>query len=265
VSASPRKPNWDRLYETAGTQEGYFTTKQAADAGYSPQLLAKHLRARRIARAQRGIYRLVHFPAGDHEDLVIAWLWTERTGVISYQTALSLHELSEREERGRRRSRLLEELRRGPVDGHQEPLGHRGGRVVEGTVVVVELERAKPQELGEPEAGREGFVARAAHRRPGAVELLGAPVADEGLQRVEREAAGVRVERREREGTARVRDPRSRGDRRRNLGDRPVGHADDDQVGLARLQLRAGQAGGQRLGEASGEGGADPSGADDAG
>lgn len=95
MSTSPQKPNWDRLYETAGAQEGYFTTRQAADAGYSPQLLAKHLRAGRIARVQRGIYRLVHFPAGDHEDLVITWLWSEQAGVISHQTALSLHELSD--------------------------------------------------------------------------------------------------------------------------------------------------------------------------
>lgn len=95
MSAVPGKPNWDQLYETASAQEGYFTTKQAAAAGYSPQLLAKHLRARRIARVQRGIYRLVHFPAGEHEDLVIAWLWSEQAGVISQQTALSLHELSD--------------------------------------------------------------------------------------------------------------------------------------------------------------------------
>ena len=64
MAALPQKPDWDQLYETAGSQEGHFTTKQAEDAGYSPQLLAKHLRAGRIARVRRGIYRLVHFPAG---------------------------------------------------------------------------------------------------------------------------------------------------------------------------------------------------------
>lgn len=89
------KPNWDRLFQTAGTQEGYFTTRQAAEAGYSSQLLLKHIRAGRVARTRRGIYRLVHFPSGEHEDLVIAWLWSERLGVISHQTALALHELSD--------------------------------------------------------------------------------------------------------------------------------------------------------------------------
>lgn len=91
----PSKPNWDRLFETAGAQEGYFTTRQAADAGYSTQLLLKHIRAGRVARARRGIYRLVHFPAGEHEELVTAWLWSERVGVISHQTALAVHGLSD--------------------------------------------------------------------------------------------------------------------------------------------------------------------------
>jgi predicted transcriptional regulator of viral defense system len=89
------KPDWDRLFETAGAQSGYFTTSQAADAGYSTQLLLKHVRAGRVARTRRGIYRLVHFPAGEHDELVIAWLWSDRAGVISHQTALALHGLSD--------------------------------------------------------------------------------------------------------------------------------------------------------------------------
>jgi predicted transcriptional regulator of viral defense system len=91
----PSKPAWDRLFETVGAQDGYFTTRQAADAGYSTQLLLKHIRAGRVARTRRGIYRLVHFPAGEHEELVTAWLWSERVGVISHQTALALHGLSD--------------------------------------------------------------------------------------------------------------------------------------------------------------------------
>src|SRR6476646_450227 len=91
----PTKPDWDRLFETAGAQEGYFTTRQAAEAGYSSQLLLKHIRARRVARTRRGIYRLIHFPAGEHEELVTAWLWSEQVGVISHQTALALHGLSD--------------------------------------------------------------------------------------------------------------------------------------------------------------------------
>jgi predicted transcriptional regulator of viral defense system len=88
-------PVWDRLYETAAAQEGHFTTTQAAEAGYSPQLLAKYLKSGRVIRVRRGVYRLVHFPAGEHEDLVAVWLWTERSGVFSHETALALHGLSD--------------------------------------------------------------------------------------------------------------------------------------------------------------------------
>lgn len=91
----PRPPDWDSLYETASAQEGLFTTKQAREAGYSPQLLVHHVHAGNITRLLRGIYRLVHFPAGEHEDLVAAWLWTDRAGVISHQSALALHGLSD--------------------------------------------------------------------------------------------------------------------------------------------------------------------------
>jgi predicted transcriptional regulator of viral defense system len=89
------RPDWDRLFATAAGQEGLFTTKQAAEAGYSPQLVIHHVHAGRAVRVRRGIYRLVHFPAGEHEELVAAWLWSELAGVVSHQTALSLHGLSD--------------------------------------------------------------------------------------------------------------------------------------------------------------------------
>lgn len=91
----PDHPDWNRLYEVAAGQEGLFTTEQALGAGYSPQLLVHYVRNGRIRRLRRGIYRLVHFPAGEHEDLVERWLWSEQQGVLSHQTALALHELSD--------------------------------------------------------------------------------------------------------------------------------------------------------------------------
>jgi predicted transcriptional regulator of viral defense system len=90
-----KKPAWDRLYQTASAQNGHFTTQQAAEAGYSTQLLLKHIRAGRIARVRHGVYRLVHFPAAEHEELAVVWLWSERKGVFSHQTALGLHGLSD--------------------------------------------------------------------------------------------------------------------------------------------------------------------------
>jgi predicted transcriptional regulator of viral defense system len=93
--ARPGRPDWNRLFETAAGQEGLFTTKQAAAAGYSPQLLVHYVHAGKAARVRRGIYRLIHFPAGEHEELVAAWLWSELAGVVSHHTALALHGLSD--------------------------------------------------------------------------------------------------------------------------------------------------------------------------
>lgn len=95
AGGASESPEWDRLYEIAAAQEGLFTTQQAAEAGYSPQLLVHHIRGGRMLRVRRGIYRLVHFPAGEHEELVTVWLWSEQAGVLSHETALALHELSD--------------------------------------------------------------------------------------------------------------------------------------------------------------------------
>lgn len=89
------RPDWNRLFETAAGQEGLFTTQQAAEAGYSPQLLVYYVQRGRAVRVRHGIYRLVHFPAGEQEELVAVWLWSERAGVISHQTALGLQGLSD--------------------------------------------------------------------------------------------------------------------------------------------------------------------------
>ncbi len=88
-------PDWDRLYGTASAQDGLFTTQQAAEAGYSPPLLAHHVRAGRILHLRRGLYRLVHFPAGEHEECVVAWLWSNHEGTLSHETALAFHDLSD--------------------------------------------------------------------------------------------------------------------------------------------------------------------------
>lgn len=76
-------------------QEGHFTTQQAAETGYSPPLLAKCLKNGRVVRVRGGVYRIVHFPTGEHEDLATIWLWSEKVGVFSHETALMLHELSD--------------------------------------------------------------------------------------------------------------------------------------------------------------------------
>jgi predicted transcriptional regulator of viral defense system len=94
-STNEGPPDWDALFEVAQGQQGYFTTAQAASVGYSPQLLYKYLRNGTVTRVRRGVYRLVHFPADQEEDLVPLWLWSERVGVFSHETALALQDLSD--------------------------------------------------------------------------------------------------------------------------------------------------------------------------
>lgn len=93
--ARAKKPRWTALYELAAGQGGYFRTKQAAEVGYSPQLLRSHILGGALVRPRRGIYRLAQFPSVENEDLVELWLWSDEEGVFSHETALALHALSD--------------------------------------------------------------------------------------------------------------------------------------------------------------------------
>jgi predicted transcriptional regulator of viral defense system len=89
-----------RLYEIAEVQGGYFTAKQAAEAGFSQKNHAYHLHAGNWIRERRGIYRLAQFPPGDRPDLMYWWLWSRNRsdkpqGVFSHETALSIYDLSD--------------------------------------------------------------------------------------------------------------------------------------------------------------------------
>ena len=88
-------PDWPGLLELAVEQAGYVTTADAAALGFSPELLIHHVGAGRLERARRSIYRVVHLPAANDEDLVVIWLWSKRRGVFSHRTALALHQLSD--------------------------------------------------------------------------------------------------------------------------------------------------------------------------
>lgn len=94
-STSAPATGWDDLYGLAEGQSGHFSAQQADEIGFYPQRLRKFLLSKRIERVRRGIYRLTHFPPGEHEELVVYWLWSEQEGVYSGETALNLHELSD--------------------------------------------------------------------------------------------------------------------------------------------------------------------------
>lgn len=89
-----------RLWEIVSSQQGYFTAKQAKDAGYDPRNHAYHVRAGHWIREHRGIYRLALYPSADRPDLVMRSLWScdqrgRPQGVYSHETALSIHDISD--------------------------------------------------------------------------------------------------------------------------------------------------------------------------
>ena len=85
----PPRPDWEALLDLAVSQAGYFATSQATELRFSSELLAHHVKSGRLLRARRGVYRVRHLPAQDDEQLVEFWLWSSRSGVFGYETALA--------------------------------------------------------------------------------------------------------------------------------------------------------------------------------
>ena len=88
------------LYEMAAAQEGYFTAGQALQAGYAYSQQHFHRSRGNWLRVDRGLYRLRDFPPGEREDLVRWSLWSrdqkgKPQAVVSHETALAVHELSD--------------------------------------------------------------------------------------------------------------------------------------------------------------------------
>jgi predicted transcriptional regulator of viral defense system len=88
------------LFSKALEQGGYFTAKQAREAGYDYPHLDYHVSTGNFERVEHGLYRLTSLPPGEHDDLVRLTLWSrdrrdEPQAVVSHESALVLHDLSE--------------------------------------------------------------------------------------------------------------------------------------------------------------------------
>ena len=132
----------------------------------------------------------------------------------------------------------------------------RRAGVVEGPRVVGELERLEAERAREPEAALAGVGRLGGDGGKRAVELLGPARTRERLQRMHREAAGVRLERRERRRTGDVGDPRAGLEIASDRPDRGVGNAEQDE-------LRVRPDGDAALAQPGGDGRADAARADD--
>ncbi len=94
------KESSERLFEIAEGQQGYFTAKQAAAAGFDKKNHHYHVHSGNWIRECRGVYRLSKFPIAEHPDMIAWSLWSrdrsdEPLGVYSHETALSVYNLSD--------------------------------------------------------------------------------------------------------------------------------------------------------------------------
>lgn len=84
-----------RLHEIAFGQAGYFTAAQAKSIGYSYQAQKYHVDHGNWLRVDRGLFRLPGWPS-DPMDTYARWvLWSDGRGVISHDSALAIHGLSD--------------------------------------------------------------------------------------------------------------------------------------------------------------------------
>jgi len=86
--------------QIAQEQQGYFTTRQAVEAGYADNTHSYHVRAGNWRRIQRGIYRLADLSPAEDGFTPAYLLWTRGRddhpiGVLSHETALSYFQLGD--------------------------------------------------------------------------------------------------------------------------------------------------------------------------
>jgi len=98
--ARSRKDAALALAALAHEQGGYFTTKQAKQAGYGYKHLDYHETAGNFERICHGLYRLPTVPRAEHDDLIRLALWSRNQkdlpqAVVSHESALVLHDLTE--------------------------------------------------------------------------------------------------------------------------------------------------------------------------
>jgi predicted transcriptional regulator of viral defense system len=90
-----RRDRRRRLLALAYSQAGYFSASQAHELGFSYQAQKYHVDTHNWVRTERGIYRLPEWLDGPWDSLVRWTLWSGGRGVVSHETALAVHDLSD--------------------------------------------------------------------------------------------------------------------------------------------------------------------------
>lgn len=95
MAEGDRQARRRRMYDIARTQGGYFTAAQALEIGYPYQAQTYHVDRGNWQRVDRGLFRLPEWPVSEYEDLIRWSQWSRGRGVVSHETALSVHDLGD--------------------------------------------------------------------------------------------------------------------------------------------------------------------------
>lgn len=84
-----------QLEDYAFNQAGYFSAAQAISAGYSYQAQKYHVHSGNWTRVARGLFRLPNWPPSPDDDYIRWTLWSRENGIVSHESALEVHNLSD--------------------------------------------------------------------------------------------------------------------------------------------------------------------------
>lgn len=79
----------------AHAQAGYFSAGQAREIGYTHQAQKYHVDHGNWVRIDRGLFRFPEWPADPLDSAVRAVVWSGGRGVVSHESALGIHGLSD--------------------------------------------------------------------------------------------------------------------------------------------------------------------------
>ena len=86
----------DELWDIATTQHGFVTAQQATEIGIDKHALQMLVHRGTLARAAHGVYRFPQYPVGEHDNLMLAVLWTRvPEAALSHETALDAYGISD--------------------------------------------------------------------------------------------------------------------------------------------------------------------------
>ncbi|UYM06071.1 type IV toxin-antitoxin system AbiEi family antitoxin domain-containing protein [Solicola gregarius] len=93
---TPRPMARDELRDIATTQHGFVTAQQATEAGIGKHTLQMLVHRGTLEHAAHGVYRFPQYPVGEHDQLMLAVLWTRvPEAALSHETALDAYGISD--------------------------------------------------------------------------------------------------------------------------------------------------------------------------